>query len=112
MMQKVIVTIDTEGHKGKDPVDKLIWGNTKDGKYGIERIMEEFETVGVHILFFLDFAEAWDYGEEKIRQVADCILSRGHDIGVHIYGRQKQVISLGVYIRRTGTDYQEVHSTI
>ena len=85
MEQKVVVTVDTESHKGKDPVDKLIWGNTKDGRYGIERIMDAFEEVDVHILFFLDFAEAWDYGEDKIQAVADCILSRGHDIGVHIH---------------------------
>ena len=85
MKQKVIVTIDTEGHKGSDPIDKLIWGNTKDGKFGIERIMDEFEKIGARILFFLDFAEAWDYGKDNVKDVADCILSRGHDIGVHIH---------------------------
>ncbi len=85
MKQKVIITIDTEGHKGRNPIDKLIWGNTQDGKFGIERIMDEFEKIGAHILFFLDFAEAWDYGKENIKAVAECILSRGHDIGVHIH---------------------------
>lgn len=85
MKQKVIVTIDTEGHLGENPVEKLILGNTKNGKFGIERIMDEFEKVGVKILFFVDFAEAWDYGENKIKKVVDCILSRGHDIGVHIH---------------------------
>lgn len=85
MKQKIIVTIDTEGHKGKDPIDKLIWGNTNDGYYGIERIMDEFEKIGVHILFFLDFAEAWDYGEERIKKVAERIIARGHDVGVHIH---------------------------
>lgn len=85
MKQKIIATIDTEGHKGVSPIDKLIWGITESGRYGIEKIMDEFEKYGIHILFFLDFAEVWDYGEDQIKQVVDCILSRGHDIGVHIH---------------------------
>ena len=85
MKQKIIVTIDTEGHQGKDPIEKLIFGKTVKGNFGIERIMEEFEKINVHILFFLDFAEAWDYGKANIKKVIDCIVSRGHDIGVHIH---------------------------
>lgn len=84
-MKPVIVTIDTEGHDGSDPVRHLIIGETVEGKYGIERIMDELDSVGVKALFFVDFAEAWDYGEEKIRNVVETILERGHDIGVHIH---------------------------
>ena len=36
-------------------------------------------------LFFVDIAEAWDYGEEKIAGVIKHIEKRGHDVGVHIH---------------------------
>lgn len=85
MNQKVIVTIDTEGHDGSDPIKHLIFGETADGNYGIERIMDELDAAGVKALFFVDFAEAWDYGEEKVRSVVEIILRRGHDIGVHVH---------------------------
>lgn len=84
-MQHIIVTIDTEGHKGENPVEKLIWGVTEQGRFGIEKIMDIFDEVGAKILFFLDFGASFEYGEEKIKEVVDVILSRGHDIGVHIH---------------------------
>lgn len=84
-MRRIIITVDTEGHKGKDPIDKLIWGSTEQGRYGIEMIMDIFDEVGAKVLFFVDFAECADYGKERIREVTDCILGRGHDIGVHIH---------------------------
>ena len=85
MKQKVIITIDTESHAGDDPISKLIFGETSEGDFGIEFIMDELDSYGVKALFFVDFAEAWDYGEEKVKQVVDTILQRGHNVGVHIH---------------------------
>lgn len=85
MKKWAIVTIDTEGHDGEDPINHLILGETTEGKYGIEYIMDQLDAYNVRALFFVDFAEAWDYGEDKIKQVVDTILQRGHDIGVHIH---------------------------
>lgn len=31
-MKKVIITVDTEGHTGNNPVKHLIWGVADDGK--------------------------------------------------------------------------------
>lgn len=85
-MKKVIITVDTEGHRGNDPVERLIWGKTLDGKeFGINRIMDLCDEVCAKVLFFVDIAEAWDYGEEKVAQVIRHIISRGHDVGVHIH---------------------------
>lgn len=81
----MLVTIDTEGHDGVDPIRRLIWGETADGRYGIERIMDEFDKVGAKVLFFVDFAEAWDYGRDKVETVVRTILKRGHNVGVHIH---------------------------
>ena len=81
----VILTVDTEGHRGDDPVGKLILGQTAEGEFGIAKIMDVCDTYNVKALFFLDFAEAWDYGCDKIKEVVKLILKRGHDIGVHIH---------------------------
>lgn len=84
-IKKVLVTVDTEGHAGDDPVGKLILGHTDTGSYGIEKIMDICDEHDAKALFFVDFAEAWDYGVDKIKEVVDVILNRGHDIGVHIH---------------------------
>lgn len=109
-MKQVIVTIDTEGPAGKDPIKHLIYGETKDGKrYGIEFIMNILDLYGVKGLFFVDLAEAWDNGEKDIARVLMDIESSGHNTGVHIhpdhmsdqnrrflwqysYGEQKEII--------------------
>lgn len=84
-MKPVLVTIDTEGHDGKDPIGCLIWGKTESGRYGIEYIMDAFDRVHAKVLFFVDFAEAWDYGRDKIEKVVTTILNHGHNVGVHIH---------------------------
>ena len=81
-----IITVDTEGHDGKDPINNLIWGKQKDGEnLGIDLIMDIAEEFGTKALFFVDFAEAWDYGKEKVAEVVKHIEDRGHNVGVHIH---------------------------
>ena len=85
-MKKAIFTVDTEGHDGNDPIQTLIFGKTKDGTFaGIPMIMDICDQYNVKGLFFVDFAEAWDYGKEKIKEVVLYIKNRGHDVGVHIH---------------------------
>lgn len=85
-MKHCIMTVDVEGHKGSDPVSHLIYGITPDGKKcGIDRIMDICDVYGMKALFFVDIAEAWDYGEEKIAGVLRHIKERNHDVGVHIH---------------------------
>ena len=50
---RVIVTIDTEGHDGMDPVEHLIWGKCSDGTYhGIDEIMDILDNNNATGLFF------------------------------------------------------------
>ncbi|MDD4781088.1 MAG: polysaccharide deacetylase family protein [Tissierellia bacterium] len=84
-MKKVIITVDTEGHDGADPILRLIWGATDQGLYGIDRIMDICDRYYAKAVFFVDIAEAWDYGKDKITEVITHIISRGHDVGVHIH---------------------------
>lgn len=86
MNKKVLVTIDTEGHDGDDPVVHLILGKTKNNQfYGIDYIMDLLEEYDIKGLFFVDMAEAWSYGKDKISDVVKKIIVRGHDVGVHIH---------------------------
>ena len=83
---KAIFTVDVEGHVGNDPIRHLIYGETSDGKeYGIDMIMDLLDRNGIRGLFFVDIAEAWDYGEEGVCSVLRHIKDRGHDVGVHIH---------------------------
>lgn len=84
-LKPVIVTVDTEGHVGADPIRHLVYGETEDGQYGVEYIMDIFDEVHAKVLFFVDFAEAWDYGRDKIERVVRTIVEKGHDVGVHIH---------------------------
>lgn len=81
-----ILTVDVEGHVGFNPVERLIYGKTKRGEScGIDLLIDTFDRYGMRGLFFVDIAEAWKYGEDKISKVLTHIESRGHDVGVHIH---------------------------
>ena len=84
--QKVLVSVDTEGPAGKEPVERMIYSRTKDGKeYGITFLMDYFEKEGIKALFFVDIPEIIDHGEDKIAKIMKDISSRGHDVGVHVH---------------------------
>lgn len=86
MKKKVIFTIDVEGHVGDDPVKHLIYGITNNGqRAGIDMIMDLLDEHQIKGVFFVDIAEAWDYGEDIIAEVLLHIKERGHDVGVHIH---------------------------
>lgn len=81
-----IFTVDVEGHVGSDPVERLIYGKTSDGNLcGIDMLMDILDNYKIRGLFFVDIAEAWDYGKNKIADVLIHIEQRGHDVGVHIH---------------------------
>lgn len=86
MNKKILLTIDTEGPRGSDPVRYQIWGDIGGGKlWGIPRIIEVLDKYDIKGLFFVDIAEAWHFGDEKISEVINYIINRGHDVGVHIH---------------------------
>lgn len=83
--KKVILTIDTEGPRGKDPVLYQIWGKIGDKYYGVPKIIEICDRYDAKGLFFVDIPEIWDMGYDKIQEVILYIKERGHDVGVHIH---------------------------
>lgn len=84
-MKKVILTIDTEGPRGSDPVLYQIWGKIGKEYYGVPKIIEICDRYDIKALFFVDIPETWDMGYEKIRDVILYIREKGHDVGVHIH---------------------------
>ena len=86
MPQNVLVSIDTEGPAGSDPVKRMIYGKTSDGKeYGINYLMKVFSDRKIKGLFFVDIPEIADHGETKIEQVLKDIEANGHSTGVHVH---------------------------
>ena len=83
--QLFLVSIDTEAPAGNDAVNNMIYCKTDSGEYGINHIMDMLDSYDIKGLFFVDIAEAWHYGEEKIKKVLFDIDNRNHDIGVHIH---------------------------
>lgn len=82
---KMILTIDTEGVRGNAPVLTQIWGKVGREYYGIPKIIEICNKYQVKGLFFVDFAEIYDYGYDNILEVVRYIKEKGHDIGVHVH---------------------------
>lgn len=83
---RAIFTVDVEGHVGSDPIEHLIYGKTSNGQLcGIDMLMDVLDKYKMRGIFFVDIAEAWDYGEERIARVIKHIAERGHDVGVHIH---------------------------
>lgn len=86
MLQKVLVSIDTEGPAGTDPVERMIYGKTADGQeYGIHYLMKLFSDRKIKGLFFVDIPEIADHGEDRIERVLKDIDANGHDAGVHVH---------------------------
>lgn len=87
MKEKIIVliTVDTEAHRGKNPINDWIYGYYKGEEYGINRIMDICEQFNFKATFFLDIAECWTYGDEVIHKIGQRIIERGHDLELHIH---------------------------
>jgi hypothetical protein len=86
-------SIDTEGFlaRQKDPnpattVDELIFGDFGNGESrGIGLHMDLLEHFGFRGCFFLDVLSAYQYGEDELKRAADAILSRGHEVQLHLH---------------------------
>lgn len=84
-MRQVLLTIDTEGPRGTDPIRYQIWGDVNGEYYGIPKIIDCCEKHGIRALFFVDIPEIWDCGYDKVKEVILYIRERGQDVGVHIH---------------------------
>lgn len=94
-MTGVFLTIDTEYSYGlaarKRPVSRAenfarsISCETPDGAVGIGYQMDVFERHGIKGVFFVDPMPALVYGVEAIVDIVGPIVTRGHDIQLHLH---------------------------
>lgn len=91
----VYITIDTEyefgftARQGKDSRSenfrRSISCETQAGAVGIEYQLDVFDAHGLNAVFFVDPMPALVWGVEAIRDVVSPIVTRGHDVQLHIH---------------------------
>lgn len=70
----------TSGH-----VDKLIFGRSGGGEYGIPREISVFRDLGVPTTFYLELGEVALWGLEPLREAGQRILGSGMDLQLHLH---------------------------
>lgn len=86
MLMKVLITIDVEAHRGLNPVDSFIWGRSSDGNYhGLKEIVDYLKSKRLVGVFFVDFAEFFDYQEREIEDVIAYLKNENQYIGLHLH---------------------------
>jgi hypothetical protein len=92
-MTALLITIDTElsalfreqGVGIDDNIRSSIWGEVRDGAYGIGWQMNELERHGLKGVFFLDPMPALVHGVEFLKPIIAAIAGRGHEVQLHIH---------------------------
>lgn len=88
-----LFSVDTEAKtrmmRDPDParaVHEHIFCRTADGSnVGIDYMMDRVEKYGGKATFFVDILQVFEFGETSTRQAIDLILTRGHDVQLHLH---------------------------
>lgn len=84
MSKRIYLTVDTECHDlGK--VNQYIFGNTKKGIFGLERILQLGQELDVPINVFLDIPECHRYGDKYIQDIVNLVNKYNHPIFLHVH---------------------------
>lgn len=84
MEKSIFVTVDTECHR-IEKLNRYITGNTPKGNYGLEKILQTGNELGIPINVFLDIPECHPYGEDYIKEIIALIKKYGHPICLHVH---------------------------
>lgn len=92
-MTKVLITCDTElsaalHQRATSPVDNAassLWGQTGKSAVGIGWQMDSLDRHGLTGVFFVDPMPSLVYGSDFLTRVVEVILSRGHEVQLHIH---------------------------
>lgn len=93
MATQVFISCDTElsallyqrGESGRANFDASITGRTSAGDFGIGWQMDRLEDHGLKGVFFVDPMPALVYGRQIVADIVGPILSRGHEVQLHIH---------------------------
>jgi hypothetical protein len=94
----LVFTVDTECSVLRQPrpdpdrvVDELIFGDFGDGRpAGIGLHMDLLERFGFRGCFFVDVLMEFEHGQAALERTVEAILSRGHEVELHIHPEHLQ----------------------
>jgi len=112
----VLVTVDVESYSAGNP-SKQIWGEFQGvpDRWGITKIMDILEDSSAKGTFYLNVYEIAKHGEAPIKEAAQTIVERNHDLQLHthpeamfgISGLAKADYQTQKHILETGISYLE-----
>ena len=84
MAGKIYLTVDTECHN-IDKLNESIYGETKKGPYGLEKILQLGQELNVPVNVFLDIPECHRYGDEHTQKLVDLVNRYHQPIFLHVH---------------------------
>jgi peptidoglycan/xylan/chitin deacetylase (PgdA/CDA1 family) len=81
----VLITVDVEGAHSRTPVESLIYGKVGNEEYGINCIMDLCDDYQIKATFFVDVYEYVLHGICVMREIAESISRRYHEIQLHTH---------------------------
>jgi hypothetical protein len=97
----------------KTAVDEHVFGVTPGGRgkeYGIRYLMDALEKHGMKGTFFVDVLMQFQLGEHQLRRVIDSILTRGHDVQLHLHPNPNLYYADDPALRQLGLEYARTRS--
>ena len=100
MTTSVFITVDTElslaqhqaGMSAEDNLQSSIFGRCSHGDYGVGHQMDRLDAYGLKAVYYVDPLPALAYGIDIISRIIEPILTRGHDVQLHIHTEWLQFI--------------------
>lgn len=80
----IYLTVDTECHD-INKLNESIYGKTKRGEYGIEKILQLGVELGIPINVFIDIPECHRYGDEHIKKIVNLVKKYHQPICLHVH---------------------------
>ena len=81
--RSLLITVDTE--LSNFPDGQGIWGRVGSESWGIGRMLDEFDDMGVKATFFLDVYGRAESEVALQRKAAELIVARSHDLQLHTH---------------------------
>lgn len=118
-MTKVLFTTDTElspalHERGLDPRENfeiMVMGRGSDATVGIAYQMDRLSAHGLKGVFFVEALNAQVLGLDMLKRVVDPILTRGHEVQLHIHTEWLQWIEKDPVAGRRGENIYEFPET-
>lgn len=68
-----------------DHIDRLVWGKTPGGEYGIRRLVSILDQYKIKGNFMLDFGSLLREGPQQLHAIAEFLSHSGHEVHMHLH---------------------------